>query len=642
MIKKLASRIFFAALLTLAAVLPQQVTAQSNDFRIANQYLQQQKYEEALPILRELHNNNPSTYTYFEKLAECLVNLKKYDEAIDIAEAQIRNDNSVTRTSIKLAEVYHLSGDIEKAKETWNNVIENNPQQIQIFYNVAESMNQRREYLAAIDLYKQARERFSNTQLFSNELANSYMQAGLFKEAVNEYYMVIKDSPQQMGFVQQRFLRMRDNDLYNIASLELEDFLLELDTGHFAYSQLYQLLSWLFLETEEYRRAFVFARQYESRTAETNYSLFSLGNRLRSARQFELAADAFSYYIESESGLLTRATEEKANTYLQWARYQEQHGLRSSESQDELFGNSYRLNEQITETSPNYNRIDRVLSTLIDLSLDHYKDAEKAERWYTLLNEKAGSEGSGRAYALYAEGRIALFKGDHSTARQALTRADRQSEDSNLSERTRFYLSLSDFFAGDYEFAQIQLSSLERRNTSYFANNAIQLRMWIKNGMRLDEENETLGQFSDGIQLIHLGKYDEALEELKPILDSPRHPFADDLVVELTKNLPYRFQPAILQILEKQITGNRASPLRERLMWERALLSERLLITFDRSSESLSQEDIFFGRMPLSPGELTESSVEEMFEDILIEFPDGFYARFAREKLQQSTQQQTL
>lgn len=642
MIKKLTLCTFIAAFLTALSVLPAQVIAQSNDFRIANQHLQQQNYEDALPILRELHENNPSTYTYFDRLTEALINLKMYDEAISIAEAQIQNDFSATRTSIRLAELYHLSGDIEQAKETWKSVIENNPQQVQIYYNVTESMNQRREYLAAIELYEEARDRFNNGQLFSNELANSYMQAGLFEKAVNEYYKVIKESPQQMGFVQQRFLRMRDNDLYNIASLELEDFLLELDTDHFAYSQLYQLLSWLFLETEEYRRAFVFARQYESRTAETNYSLFSLGNRLRSARQFELAADAFSYYIESESGLLTRATEEKANTYLQWARYQEQHGLRSSESQDELFGNSYRLNEQITENSPNYNRIDRVLSTLIDLSLDHYKDAEKAKRWYTQLNDVAGSEGNSRAYALYAEGRIALFNGDHSTARQALTRADRQSEDSNLSERTRYYLSLSDFFAGDYEFAQIQLSSLERRNTSYFANNAIQLRMWIKNGMRMDEDNETLRQFSEGIRQMHLGKYDEALEQVKPILDSPNHPFADDLVVELTKNMPHRFQAVILQILENQITNNRASPLRERLMWERALLSERLLVAYDQSGESMSTEDVFFGRMPLPPGELTEASVEEMFEDILIEFPDGFYARFAREKLQQSTQQQTL
>jgi len=630
------------ALLVCAALLPEKSFAQTAEFRMANQYMQQQKYEEALPILRELHAENPSSFTFFDHLADCLINLKKFGEAIEIAEAKIQNGHSVTRTNIKLAEIYHVSGETGRAMEIWDNVLEANPRQMQVIHNVGESMNQRREYMAAVELYQQARQDLNNSTLFSNELANSYMQAGMFKEAVNEYYLVIKESPQQMSFIQQRFLRMRDDELYNIAALELEDFLLELDTEHYAYSQLFQLLTWLFLETEEYRRAFVAARQYESRTAQTNYALFSLGNRFRSARQYELAADAFSYYIETGSSLLTRATEEKAITYLQWARYQEQHGLQSSNRQDELFEKAYQLSEQIIEKSPNYNRIERVLSNLIDLSLDHYKDPEKAGRWYQHLNEIAESEGSALAYSLYAEGRLALFNGDYTMARQALTRAGRASEDSNLSEKTRYYLTLSDFFSGDYEFAEIQLKSLERRSTSYFANNAIQLRMWIKNGMRMDTTHATLKQFSEGLRLMHLGHYDDALESIKAILESPMHPFADDLTVELTKHLPHKYKATILQLLEKQVTENQHSPLRERLMWERAVISERLYLAIETSGGAYSAEDEFFGAPVLPPEALTASSIEDMFEDILLEFPDGFYARYAREKLQQSPQPQTL
>ncbi len=631
--------LLFTGLFAVTTFLPAELSAQATEFRRANQFMQQQNYEEALPIFRELHEENPSTFTFFEHLADCLINLKKYDEAIEIAENNIQNEYSVTRTTIKLAEIHHLNGNVDEAKQLWQEVLEENPQQIQVIHNVGESMTQRREYMASVELYQQAREDLDNPQLFSNELANSYMQAGLFREAVNEYYRVIKESPQQMSFVQQRFLQMRDDELYNTAALELEDFLLELDTDHLAYTQLYQLLSWLLLETEEYRRAFVFARQYESRTSQTNYSLFSLGNRLRSARQYELAADAFSYYIEAESGLLTRATEEKANTYLQWARYLEQHGLQSSQRQDELFEKAYQLSEHLTEIAPNYNRIERVLTNLIDLSLDHYKDTVKAERWYTQLSEVVESEENGRAYSLYAEGRIALFNGDYTTARQALTRADRATEDSNLSEKTRYFLSLSDFFAGDFEFAEIQLNSLERRNTSYFANNAIQLRMWIKNGMRMDTTNATLQQFSEGIQLMHLGNYEKALENMRPILESPTHPFADDLSVELSTHLPHPYLPAVLQLLDKQINENQFSPLRERMMWERAIISERLYLSEEPTEENYMVDS---DSLSIPPEELTATDIEDMFEDILMEFPDGFYARFVREKLQHPIEPQTL
>src|SRR5690625_5974824 len=71
------------------------------------------------------------------------------------------------------------------------------------------------------------------------------------------------------------------------------------------------------------------------------------------------------------------------------------------------------------------------------------------------------------------EGRIALFSRQFPLARQLLTRADRSADDSNLSEKARYYLALSDLFAGDYEFAEIQLRSLEKRSTSYYANEAI-------------------------------------------------------------------------------------------------------------------------------------------------------------------------
>jgi len=623
--------------------------AQTNEFRIANQYMQQQKYGDALPILRELHRQNPDAYTFYDQLTETLINLKKYDEAIEISETAIGAEHNVTRTRIKLAEIHHISGNKNRAAETWQIVLDKNARQVQIFHSVAASMMDRREYEKAIDIYIMSREEFGNSTLFSNEIANAYMQSSQFEKAVNEYYAIITETPQQMGFVQQRFLRMRNDELYSIASLELEDYLLELDLRHPAYSQLYQLLSWLLLETEEYRRAFVFARQFESRTEQTNYSLFSLGNRLRSAREYEIAADAYSYYLESQTGPVTRATEEKASTYIQWARYLDQQGIGTYSQADDLYSEAYRLNESIIEISPNYNRKERVLTNLIDLSLDHFKNVEKAERWYNDLSEYAGRETSAKPYTLYSEGRIALFNNNFTTARQALTRADRATEQSNLSEKARYYLSISDFFAGDFEFAEVQLSSLERRTTSYYANNAIQLGMWIRNGMRMDSTATDLKEFSSVLKTLHTGRYKDAAEAAVSLLEQPSHPFSDDIILQFASELPMKFQAFLLSKLQEQLTGNRQSPLRERLMWERAEIADQLLRTSATYGDTASDdqyydigntiyefqpdEQQFFNRETTSL--LNRASVKEMYEEILLEFPEGFYAHYAREKLQQ-------
>lgn len=638
--KRFFQCIVFISLLTVSLV-PAELFSQSREFRVATQYMQQQNYEEALPILRDLHENNPSAYTFFDRLAETLINLKFYDEAIEVAQESITNGYNTNRARIKLAEIYHVSGQKERAMESWQKVIDDNSRQIQFYHNVASSMADRREYIAAIELYEQSRQVFDNTTLFSNEIANAYMQSGQYEKAVNEYYRVIEESPEQMSFVQQRFLRMRDDQLYSVATLELEDFLLNLEMGHPAYSQLYQLLSWLLIETEEYRRAFIFARQFESRTSQTNYSLFSMGNRFRSARQYELAAEAYDYYIESVPSLQMRAMEEKANTYLQWARYLEQSGLETSTQRDNLFEEAYKLSESILQTAPNYNRKERVLTNLIDLSLDYYKDLKKAERWHREISNYSNSNTNAGAYTLYSEGRIALFSGNHSLARQALTRADRETDDSNLSEKTRYYLSLSDFFAGDFEFAEIQLKSLERRNTSYFANNAIQLRMWIKNGTRKDSTAAALKEFSESLKLLHTGSYHEAIETSSAVLANNSHPFSDDLAAELAKNLPYTYLPVTIMHLQNQVEANTFSPIRERLMWERAVAFEQLTQLKEKIFEQESHFEQYLGDFDFEEY-LAEWSAEEMYENILLEFPNGFYARYAREKLQQQPPAQTL
>lgn len=624
--------------------------AQSNSYGVANQLMQQQKYEEALPILEDLYTNNPDAFIFFDRYIECLVNLRKFDEAIEIAETHLELERSEDETRLKLAEVYHLNGDKEKAEEQWMYVLEQNPSNIQMYYKVASSMTDRNEYVLATEVYKSGQNYFEDQSLFMNELANTYMQAGQFENAVNEYFNLVVTNPDRVNMVQQRLLRMRDDNLYQIAAFELEDRFIELDHTHIAYPEMYQLLVWLLVETNEYSRAHTLARQYENQTSHTVYSLFSLGNQLASAGEYELAADAYEFYLDTDSRTVRyRAMEELSSVYVQQAQYLIQNNLESSAKHRELYENAYRYSEKIIEEFPQYDRIDRIYSTLIDISLDQFKDAEKAENWYRHMVDNTGNKDD--AYALYAEGRLALFNKDFTTARQTLTRADRATGDSNLSERARYYLSLSDFYAGDFEFAGIQLRSLERRHTSFYSNDAIKLRMWINNGQRADTTGSVLSSIGESMYALHTSDYEVALKQLEPTLASPQNPFYDDLTVQLSTDLPEEYASVVLYLLNRVIESRPDSPLLERMMWDRAVLTEQMyesgsdftlrdapyLFSFIDPESSLtiylSAEERFFGR----DGSVTQISrdlITNLYEDLILEFPDGFYASHAREKLQ--------
>ncbi len=647
MLRFLLYTILFSVLLTSLCY------SQVNEYQQANRLMQQQKYEEALPIFEELYRNNPRSYVFFDQYTECLINLKMFDEAEAVTREQIRDNRYGLRSPLRLAEIFHLRGNRDEAYELWMTLMNENRSNIQAYFTIGSSMLERQEYDAAIELYRSAQNYFRDETMFLNELANTYMQAGRFEESVKQYFRLIIHSPDQMSLVQQRFLRMRDNNLYQIAAFELEDQLMDLDINHKAYSPLYQLLAWLLLETEEYQRAFTLARQYENRTGYTIYSLFSLATQFLSARQFELAVQAYEYYLDDSSETVrNRAREELAMVYTQWVQYLQQNNLESELRYNELKTKAYHLNEQIIISAPNYDRIDRVFSRIIDLSIDFYKDIDKAEHWYhEMKNVPAAIDD---AFTYYAEGRIAMFKKDFITARQTLTRADRSTDNSNLSERARYYLSLADFFAGDFEFADIQLRSLERRHTSFYANDAIKLRMWIKNGKRADTTGTVLRNISESLFGIHTGSYEEALDQLEPILANTHHPFADDLLVELNATIPAKYNLLLLSLIDRVLNSQPYSPLKERLLWDKAMLIESYLLAngdvtiadysynfigTDSQTETtdthITAEDRFFNKQYfLVASKLSVDYLTELLEDIIMEFPDGFYAPFVRDKLQ--------
>ncbi|MDX1642618.1 MAG: hypothetical protein R3220_13020, partial [Balneolaceae bacterium] len=254
-------------------------------------------------------------------------------------------------------------------------------------------------------------------------------------------------------------------------------------------------------------------------------------------------------------------------------------------------------------------------------------DLEKAEFWYDEMQSNTLRE---NPYLYYAEGRIALFEKDFVMARQALTRADKQSDESTLSEKTRYYLSLSDFFAGDFEFAEIQLKTLERRNTSYYANDAIKLRMWIKNGLRADSTGSLLETIGSSLYSIHIGNYDEALSQLEPILAQASHSFTDDLTLEISSKLPDQYNRLKLQLLSRSIQSQPHSPLRERLLWDQAIIIESFL-----NVNTVPEGSFTYDFLESEPNiEFTRQYLVDLYEELLIEFPNGFYAPFVREKLE--------
>lgn len=618
----------------------QSIQAQdSNAYFIANQMLQQQEFERAFEMFYELHRQNPENFLFLDKATESLINLKQYDKAVEITRNAENKPYYPAKAGIKLGEIYHISGDTLKAFDTWDRVQNNNPQNLEIYLSLARAMRDRRAFNRAIETYKDASELFSDATVLSSELANTYMKAGKYEESIREYLKLIKENPDRINYVQSTLLRFNDEYLYDIAILEIGDFLEELPGSHPSYRDLHQLELWLLLERELYERALATAKQFEESQPYTTYSLYGLGARLLSERKFELAEQAYRYYVDKDiEAAKYQSLEEISSVYIEWADYLSDFNLSDYKKRDSLYVKAYNTLTNLEKQAPNYRNIDRVYITQAELALDHLHNPADAEKYLGKLQQQADS--SNLAQRNYIQGRIYLYESNYSRARIAFTKSNKEVRLGDLAEKTRYYLALTDFYAGDYEFAKIQLNALERQTTSYFANDAVQLRVWIQDGLQADSTGAILDPFAKAVEYFSQGVTDSALNVLGTVFsENSFNPLSDEALLELSSHLTTETAAlAYRHIVRYLNSAGSYSPLRERLMWEKARIADQVI-----TNNNLSFRDWSTSNIPDNLSDENESislpvnagQVIALYEEILLEYPQGFYASYARTRIEE-------
>ncbi|MEX2477978.1 MAG: tetratricopeptide repeat protein [Gracilimonas sp.] len=590
------------------------ILGQNNrEFQLAVQLMQQQEYAEALPILQELNENNPENYPIADRLIDCFIQLKQYDEALTVAEQFSDNNENTGQANIKIGELYHYKGDKDKAFKIWESNLESNQGELQLYINTARTMNSRREYLAAVDVYKQARVEFQNDRIFFGDIANAYMQAGEYELAIDEWLALLEDSPGQTSFIQRSLLRYNDPILYDITIIEIDERLANMSASNPNYQTFYQFQIWLLQENKLYRRALATAKEFEERSDSFNYSLFNLGRQLVNNNEFELAEEAFKYYTDNAYGEVKwRGLEELSNAYSSWAKYIDDYNLDFSNRRDSLYRLATVMLDSIETETNSYSRIQNVQLKRAELSLDHVFDLDKAESALAKLKSTRGSEDSPEVP--YIEGRIYLAKKEYAQARISLTRANKRAEIGEVAERSRYFLALTDFYSGDYEFAGIQLKSLGRNNTSYYANDALELRLWLQEGSSVDTTGANLSRFAEAVFKDNTGQTQESAQLFLDMINDPSiYTLKDDAILFYVQSLHPEPTEKLIQ-LSNYLSQANNSPIKEQLMWEQAKLAEQIdLSEKNRNLPSVTARDIY--------------------EELILSFPQGFYAPYARERL---------
>jgi len=617
-LKNLFSIILFALLLGL---IPNNAEAQlGNEFQLANRFMQRQNYEAALPLLQKLVNENPDEFYFLDRFVQCYIQLKQYDEALEAISESKPTSNFQSQANVLEGQLYYFKGDTSSAFSIWESNLDRNSRNLQIYISTANTMTELKEFEKAVDVLKSARILFNNSQLFFNDISNTLLQSGNYEAAIEEWINWLIAKPDQISTIQRSLLRFNDPLLNDITILEIDDKLNEIAINNPAYNTLFRFQIWLLQENKLYRRALASATAFESSTSNFNYSLFQLGRSLRRNKEYDLAAQAFQYYIDRSNGnVKAQSQEELAKVYTDWAKQIDDFNLDFTNQREELFSKALEQLNYIIENTPNYRYLSRVLLLKSEIVLDYSYDLTAAQNILERLRKLNTEQESAEEF--YIQGRIEIAQKEYSLARISLTKSNKLAGIGELAEKTRYFLALTDFFSSDYEFAIIQLKTLGRQSTSYYANNALELRLWIQEGINADSTGASLTDFGDAYFETVIGNNESAKNKFLSFLaNNPTTPLYDDAVLQLSKN-PSFDALSSYNLTNIFISNGGAISNRERLMWERAKFADQALKKIQTDSE-------YKPEIPI-----TVSLIQSYYEDLILDYPQGFYAPYARKRL---------
>lgn len=623
--------------------------AQQTEIRQANQLFRSGSHDEALEIYRELLRRNPGNERVVDHKSNALISIKEYEDAIRVLNAFLERRPDNVNFGVRVAETWHMAGDREKAFEAWDKIIEHSPANIQAYRMIAESMTKRREYVKASETLNKARTIMGNMQLFAFDIARNYTAAGEFEKAMQEYSRLLIENSGFLQTIQRHIARFDDEFFRDAAIMEFEELSRELTPGSEEWVAHRNMLIWLYTERKLYRRALATARNLEARLNDGTFPLFEVGRMLFNVREFDLAVEAFqTYSTESNHPLFAESREQLALLYIDRARYLIDNNLDFGTEANRLYQKAYDLLEELESISSNYQIRPGVLTLLTEISLDYLKDAELARDWQQKFSDLRGRQAN-EIMTDYLLGRIYMFEQDFTRARITLTRSNRAARSGNLAEKTRYFLSLNDFYAGDFEFSKIQMRSLRRQATSYYANDALRLRSWLQEGMVEDSATVELRNFSKARFNFDSGKYNEALASLEPFFSPVESPMKTEAVILSGIILRQKAPELGFLILNRFTEEQKRSTQREHIMWTRARLADALVKLDQQPTPEEIKNEIPRGfwtyagftdeNSPAVSLSLTE--VLDLYENIIIEFPRGMYATPARERIR-TLQQMTM
>jgi len=543
---------------------------------LAKNYFEQGEYEKALSIYQKLVKSNPG----------------RLDEAL--LTEQLNSRNRFPQLYVDLGHNYSLQNKDSLASQANQNALQSIQQKPNYAYYIGKTFEGYSLLDEAATTYESAMKMDPNLN-FNPQLARIYGEQGKLEKMFETYLNLIQSNPSYRSVAQRNFSMYVTEDITNEANNILRKTLLKRlqENPDVMYNEL---LSWLFIQQKEYKKAFIQEKAIYKRDGEDLSGIVDLGFIALNDDDFESAETAFNYAIENSA-----TPEEKLRNY----QYLMKIKLKTASKKEyptvvqefETLLDTYGRDAQTYMLQIDYNHF---------LAFDMGKKDEAISNLKQLAKATMTSYQEARVKMELAD--ILVFSEQFNQALIYYSQIQKKIQSDVLAQEARFKVAQTSYYKGDFEWSQVQLDVLKKSASQLIANDAMQLSLMIRDNSLEDSTQTALKKFATAELLSLQNKDQQAIIVLAEILENHKgEKIEDEVLLKQGK------------IYEKTGAYNKAEA------------SYLKLIEFYK--EDILADDAYFHLAKLYENKLElPEKAKEYYEQIIYNFADSIYFIEARKR----------
>ena len=561
---------------------------------LAKNYFDQGEYEKAVTLYEKIVRQTPGRLDLLKSLVEANQQLERFDVAENLLKDKLDSGKEIPQLYVELGYNYALQNKDTLANQNYMqavDIVERSPNYI---FNVGKAFEEYNLLDYAVMAYEKVM--VVNPRLnFNMQLARIYGEQGNLEKMFAKYVDLIEKNPSNKSVAQHNFSLYITEDPTNEANIILRKILLQKiqNDPNILFNEL---LSWLFIQQKDFKKAFVQEKAIYKRVGDDLSDIVNLAIITISEKDYKNALEVVDFIIE------------KSNTpeaKLQGHQFLMTIALKTTPEKD-----YEKVEKQFEAIFEEYGRDAKTY--LLQIDYNHFLAFQRNKKDEAIANLKALSK---EKLTSYQEARVKMELADilvyDEKFNQALiyySQIQKKVQSDILAQEARFKVAQTSYFKGDFEWAQVQLDVLRKSASQLIANDAMQLSLMIRDNSIEDSTQTALKKYARADLMAFQQKNKEAIGAFEAIsTDHKGEKIEDEVLLKLG------------ELYEKTEQYSKA---------EAAYLK---LIEF--YNDDILADDAHFRLAKLYETQLQQpEKAKELYEKIIFSFADSIFFVEARKK----------